>query len=236
MFDFVPPHAAPKLAPLALLAGLLLATPALAGEITVPVDVGVGPAYYLGPGPQFTGTSGHFGLKLSVAAILDKETIRKNIKRVPKQYRAMVKRSGEIRYGPSIFIPDSLIISPALGDTGMYGITWRPVGLNVPLVRDGVRLDLSAGLLLTTALLHSTRFDTTFFLRPGIDLGLRLEVPLTDTLLVSFGAFAQFYIPQMPGEFGMGNTDDPNWLSNTIWLMPQAFMMVHYRFPYTVKL
>jgi hypothetical protein len=198
--------------------------------------VGVGPAYYLGPGPQFTGTSGHFGLKLSVAAILDKATIKKNIKKVPKRYRSMVLRSGEIRIGPSIFIPDSLIISPAMGDTGMYGVTWRPLGLTIPLVKDGVRLDLGVGLLLTAALLHSTRFETTFFIRPGVDIGLRFEVPLSDTLLVSLGAGAQLYIPQEFGSLGTGDTDDPQWLSNTMWLLPQAFLMVHYRFPYTVKL
>ena len=221
---------------LVLLATTAMAAPAHAADVTVPVDVGVGPAYYLGPGPVFRGTSGHFGLKLSVAAILDQQTITKNIKRVPKQYRGMVQRSGEIRIGPSIFIPDSLIISPAIGDTGMYGVTWRPVGLTVPLIRSGVRLDIGAGLLLTAALILSSRFDTTFFFRPGVDLGLRLEIPLTESLLVSFGAFAQAYIPQETGGFGMGNTDDPDWLSDSIWLLPQAFFMVHCRFPYTVNL
>lgn len=215
---------------------LCAALPASAGQLTVPVDVGVGPAYYIGPGPLFSGTSGHFGLKLSVAAILDKATIQKNIKRVPKQYRGMVKNTDEIRIGPSIFIPDSLIISPAIGDTGMYGVTWRPVGLTLPLIRDGVRLDIGAGLLLTTALIHSSRFDTTFFIRPGVDLGVRFEVPLTESLLVSVGAFAQAYLPQETGGLGMGDTDDPNWLSDTIWLLPQAFLMVHYRFPYAVNL
>lgn len=216
----------------------LPASPAGAAQVTVPVDVGVGPAYYYGPGPLFEGTNGHYGLKISVAAIIDRKTLEQNINKVPKQYRSMIKRTGEIRYGPSIFIPDSLIISPKLDGTGMYGVTWRPIGLNIGLIKEPVRLDLGAGLLLTAAFIHSdTMADSpTIFVRPGLDLGLRLEIPFTDNFLMSMGAFAQAYVPQEVGGFGLPDTSKPAWLDESIWLLPQAFVMLHYRFPYTVNL
>ena len=215
-----------------------LPSTALAGPVTVPVDIGLGPAYYFGPGPLFSGTDGHYGVKISVAAILDKQLIEQNIERVPARYRKMVSRTKEIRYGPSIFIPDALIISPKTSGTGMYGVTWRPIALNIPLLQAPVKWTVGAGLLLTYAFIHSDTMaaDVTHFLRPGLDLGTRLELSLSSNVLVSLGCVAQGYVPQRVGDLGLPDLADPTALDDSIWLMFQAFVMLHVRFDHTVHL
>ena len=215
-----------------------------AGELTVPVDVGVGPAFYHGIGPLFDGPAGgervlgHYGLKISLAAIIKQEVIRANLHRVPKRYRGMAARMKEVRYRPSIFIPDAVIISPKLQGTGMYGATWRPIGLNVPLVNRGVKAGLGLGALLTAAFIHSDNMavDSMFFLRPGLDMGASVEIPVTDNFLVSFGWNWAVYIPQIVGGGFLETTFEGDQLGGTVWNIAQAFFKLHFRFPYTVNI
>lgn len=100
-------------APLLLLCALLVPAAASAQRVTVPVDVGVGPAAFAFFGPVFDDQPIHTGLKLSVEAVLDKEWLKKNQRRVPPRYRKYAKSLDEVRISPSILIPDALIISPS---------------------------------------------------------------------------------------------------------------------------
>lgn len=224
------------------LALVLFAQPAAAEPITVPVDVGVGPAAYVISGPVFDDQPVYGGLKLSVQAILDQATIHAHQNRIPRRYRAQALRMTEVRFSPSIFIPDALIISPKLRNTGMYGVTWRPISVGVPLLDGGpVRLRLAAGLLLTYAYLHSDAIEipTTHFIRPGIDVGAELEVALTSWFLVSVGWASGFYVPQGLGVFGLGafgEQQDWQGLRQTLWHFGQGFVKLHFRFPYTTNL
>ncbi|MBI5609675.1 MAG: hypothetical protein HY902_12455, partial [Deltaproteobacteria bacterium] len=170
-----------RTAALLLSAALALAAPARALE--VPVDIGVGPAAHWFTGPIGDDQLGHFGLKLSLAAVLDRALIQRNLDRVPPRYRKLAGSMDEVRYRPSLLIPDSLTISPKLWHTGMYGITWRPVALAMPLSRGASNLTLGAGVLLNYTFIHTDRtaelgFETMHFLRPGVDLTLRWEIPV----------------------------------------------------------
>jgi len=226
---------------LALVPGLH-ALPARAEPITVPVDVGVGPAAYVINGPVFDDQPVHTGLKISVQAIIDQATIQAHQDRIPPSYREQALRMREVRFSPSIFIPDALIISPKLRNTGIYGVTWRPLSIGLPLVdTDSVRLSLGAGLLLTYAFLYSDlpEIPTTHFIRPGIDLGAELEIAITPALLVSLGWSSGFYIPQGLGTFGLGpfgDTHDWDGLRQTLWHFGQGFVKLHFRFPYSANL
>jgi hypothetical protein len=217
-----------------LLSGLSLAQPARAVE--VPVDVGVGPAATWWTGPLAQDQPAHWGLKLSVAAVLDRAFIARHQARVPARYRAMAARTNGARIGPSIFIPDALTISPKTGRTGMYGVTWRPIALSMPLARGATSLDLGVGALLTYTFIHSDAFawQSMHFARPGLDLMLRWEVPIVaDRLLVSIGWASQLYLPQNLGAsvFEPVRLDQP-----MVWHVGQAFLQVHWRFPYEVAL
>jgi hypothetical protein len=220
----------------------LVAPLAQAEPVTVPVDVGVGPAAYVISGPVFDDQPVHGGLKLSVQAIIDQATLRAHQDRIPSRYRDQALRMTEVRFSPSIFIPDALIISPKLRNTGLYGVTWRPLSVGMPLLQGGpVRFGLAAGLLLTYAYLYSdlVEIPTTHFIRPGIDVGAELEVALSSWFLVSAGWASGFYVPQGLGAFGLGPFGEhADWdgLRQTLWHFGQGFVKLHVRFPYTTNL
>lgn len=213
-----------------------------AEAVTVPADIGVGPAAYVISGPVFDDQPVHTGLKISIQAIIDQATIRAHQDRIPASYRQQAMRMSEVRYSPSIFIPDALIISPKIRNTGIYGVTWRPISIGLPLVdASPVRLGLSAGLLVTYAFLYSDlpELPTTHFIRPGLDIGAELEIAVTQSFLVSLGWASGFYVPQGLGTFGMGPFgDEQSWdgLRQTMWHFGQGFLKLHFRFPYTANL
>jgi len=212
---------------------LWFGTALAARPIEVPLDIGVGPAVHLVSGPVFQDRPIHTGLVFSAAAVIDKKTIRKNRRRIPRRYRRQVMQLDEIRISHPL-IPRTIWISPAVGDatTGMYGLQLRPIGIGVPLVSKGVRLDLSAGLVLAYAYLHSTSLDSpTHFLRPGLDPGITLEVPLSERFLVSVGWRSQVYVPQPVG----GSILEVGPLDESIWHIGQGFVKAHVRVPIKVR-
>jgi hypothetical protein len=219
---------------------LFAAGAARAAEVTVPADVGVGPAFYVITGEVARDQPVHFGLKLSVQAIIDQATIRQHQDRIPLRYRRQALRLREVRYSPSILIPDALIISPAVDHTGIYGVTWRPISLGVPLVDTGSTcLRLAAGLLVTYAYIHSdlATIPETHFLRPGVDVGADLEIMFTSSFGVSFGWASGFYVPQVLGGFGLAAEGKSVSLGpDTLWHFGQAYLKLHVRFPYTAKM
>jgi hypothetical protein len=104
-----------RVAVLCRLAGVLavsaFAAPARAEPVTVPIDFGIGPALYVING-RLIDDQLHFGLKISLQAIIDQQTLRAHPERIPPRFRAQVLRLKEVRISPSILIPDALIISP----------------------------------------------------------------------------------------------------------------------------
>lgn len=201
------------------------------GPVIVPVDIAVGPAALLVSGPVADDQTPHWGLKLSVKAIVDQALIQRYKSKIPRKYRGLASRVQEARISPSIFIPDTLIISPKLERTGLYGVTWRPIGITVPLIRRPFRFDISPGLILTYAYMHSDVLANTHFFRPGLDAKAELEIPFSESFLVSLGWTSQFHVPQVIG----GGFLELEPLDESIWHVGQAFVMLHFRIPYRVQ-
>lgn len=222
---------------LQLLLGMLLwaASPAHAKKVTVPLDLGIGPTVLMAvPGPVFEDQPAHFGLMLSAAVVIDQATLKANKKKIPKQYRKMATQMREVRIG-KIYVPETLILSPPIWGTGMYGATWRPLSLGVPLVStDGFSIDASAGLVLTAAFMHSTTLAAPWmvWLRPGLDLRIEAEGKLSDTVLISGGWTSRGYVPQVVG----GNFFAVTPLDQAIIHVGQPFLMLHVRVPITTNL
>lgn len=213
---------------------IALIAAASAKPITVPVDVGVGPATHSLFGPVFQDQPVHTGLAMNVYAVIDNKTIRKFRRRIPKQYRKMAMQIEELRYKPSLLIPDTLFISPKLANTntGMYGISWTPLGLRIPFVREPFEFAISPNVRLTYFYLHSTTLDNTHFLRIGLDGKAAVEVPFSKSWRCSFGWASHVYPPQELGGkvFSWGNPE------KSIWHIGQGFFKIHHRFPYRVRL
>lgn len=213
-------------------------------QIAVPVQIGVGPVGYLigTPnieemrlgGPILEDQLFHTGLRISLTAVISQQLIRENPELVPRQYRNQVAQMGEIRMSPMIasLIPSSLFISPKFQNTGIFGSTWTLFRVGLAPVTDPIRVGLSAGLLGSYAYIYSDLFESTHFLRPGIDAALDIEIPIAEDFLISFGWASQFYLPQRVGgsilEVPIGEPD-------TIWHMGQLYLQFHVRVPYIIE-
>jgi hypothetical protein len=235
----------PLLLAAAALAAATMVVPAdarAATPVTVPVDVGIGPAAYIITGRVADDQPIHLGLKLSVQAIIDQATIQRHQNRIPPRLRARALRMKEVRISPSILIPDALIISPAARNTGIYGVTWRPIGANIPLIDgEAVTLRLQAALLATYAYLTSSlpTIPTTHFLRPGLDLGAELEMFPSPLFGISVGWSSGLYLPQALGSFALkpdSTLSATEARRATLWHFGQAFLKIHVRFPHTTRL
>ena len=206
-----------------------LLAPALAAKVTVPVDVGVGPCAVVPNGDAFAQQPVYGALRFSLQAVIDKETLQQNKKRIPKEYRSMVKDMDEVRITPKIWIPDVVYLSPPVQGTGLYGLGWRFLGVGVPLGP----IDIDAAVIATATYLHGPGLESTLFLRPGLSAGVEFEQALdTDsTWLFSLGWESRLHIPQELGGFGI--SADP---LNDLWHLGHGYLKVHRRFPYTVRL
>jgi hypothetical protein len=203
------------------------------GSNTIPVDIGIGPFAAFITGPVQDDQLIHTGLRLSVAAVLDRETIRENWDRVPPSYRGMAAGISEARVKPLLatLLPTTLYLSPKLYDTGVWGATWELLGLGVPIISDPVRLSVDAGLIFTYLFIHSdTLSSPTHFVRPGLELRVDLEIPFTDDLLMSLGWASQLHPPQKVG----GYPWEVFPLDQTIWHSGLLYLQWHVRVPYAI--
>jgi len=205
------------------------------GPVTVPIDIGVGPAVHLLTGPLQDDQTLHYGLKISLEAVIGRKLIRQNLHRVPRKYRAMAKRQREVRLRPGLvaLVPDTLYISPRRHRTAMYGANWRLLGIGTGL-GERVRLHAGARLGVSYAYIDSddAALGTTHFLRPGLSGEVALELPLAKSFLVSLGWSSYLYPPQNVGGpiFEWGEAD------RSLWHVGQAFVKLHFRVPYTTTL
>lgn len=218
-----------------------------AGPVEIPIDIGVGPQLLLpNPGPIFDDGALHFGLAISIAAVVDQELIRKYAGRIPAEYRSMARNLDEVRVRPWFLglIPELLIISPQLPvvspNTGMYGAVWRPIGVGISPVGEPVRLSFGANIDVAYIFIHSqtlgggtgSAHSITHFVRPGINLDATLEWPLSKSVLLSTGWSSDFFIPQPIGRtpFEIEPVDQ------ALWHLGGPFLKLHVRIPYEVKL
>lgn len=206
-----------------------------AGQVTVPIDVGVGPIGIVPSPPALLDQPVHAGLALSLAAVVDQATIRRFKDQIPAELRQQAMRMDEVRIRPwyLALIPDVLILSPALFNTGMYGAVWHPIGIGVPLLKDPVRFSVGADLALCYLFIHSrTLPEPTHFLRPGLGLRAVVQVPLSETFLLSTGWASDLYLPQPLGQ--------PPWsfwpLDASLWHLGGPFLKLHVRIPFTTSL
>lgn len=217
------------------LIGLLCSGEAEAGKrsVEVPVDFGVGPAVFNMTGPVAQQQAWHTGLAISAEAIIDNKTLRKFKKRIPQQYRKAVLSMDEIRISHPL-IPRTLFLSPAglMSDTGIYGIGWRPLGIDIPWINDGVRFTTGVGVRFTWFYMHSGTLPAPMhFVRPGLDGLVELEIPFSERVLMSVGWDSMVHIPQPVG----GPVFQTAPLDESIWHIGQAFLKFHYRVPVTVR-
>ncbi len=205
------------------------------GPIEVPVDIGAGPVLLWGNPPVGFDQLAHFGLGIEAAAVVDQELIRRFERQIPPGIRQQARALGEVRVRPwwLALVPELIIISPQLWNTGMYGAVWRPFGLGVTFLDKPVRVSANAALDLAYVFIHSrTLPEPTHVVRPGVNLKLDAEVPLSDTFLISGGWSSDLLIPQPLGRSPIEVLP----LDPSLWHLGGPYLMLHYRFPLQLSL
>lgn len=204
----------------------------------IPLNIGIGPAFNYIPSIISEDQLLHYSLKLDLYAALDREFIESHKSRIPKKYRGFVENKDELRIS-YIFIPESIILSPKINNTGMYGVNFRPISIGLPVVKtEKFKSRFNLGLNLTYIFIHSDKiFDGSGnmnFLRPGLNLQFDNIARLTRKFLVSFGLDAYFYIPQRVEKdspiFESGELD------KSIWFILQGYIILNFRTPYNAKI
>lgn len=212
--------------------------PTPSGPVEIPIEVRAGPIALIPSPPAFGDQPVFAGLQIHVAAVVDQDLIRRYRSQVPAWARGAARNVDEVQVRPwyLALIPDVLIISPQVKDTGMYGAIWRPFGVGLPLFKsEAFKLKADAGVGLTVLYLHSqtlgggtvTSPSHTFTVRPGLNLGLTGLVPLSKSWLVSFGWSSEFFVPQVIG----GGFFDALPLGESLWHLGGPFFSIHHRFP-----
>lgn len=209
-----------------------------ASKATVPLQIGLGPAFYFITGPLQEDQAPHYGVQIYARAIIEGENLKRARKKVPKKYRGFLAGE-EVRIG-HLLVPDALIISPRTEHTAIYGATWRPLAVEPDFGSERVRFTVGAGLMLTYAYISTEltpeqqaaqpdlHNGTTHFFRPGVDLRAVMEVKLAEQWLFSVGWSSAFYPPQeLGGDFLAWGS-----LERSAWHFGQAFALLHYRLPY----
>ncbi len=219
-----------------------------AGSSTVaeiPVQVGVGPTGNIFAGPTFeddaVGWGGnlagdqpvHTGLRLSVTAVIDADIIDDHPRLVPRNYRGMLRRAGEVRISPMVLglIPSSLYLSPPIAEASAWGATWSIIGAGITLMNEPVRFSVNGRVITTLMYLNSPSASSPyFFARPGASIVLDLEVPVTDDFLISFGWSSKVHVPPQPLAGGVMEAGEFN--EQSLWHFGQFYVQGHYRFPF----
>ena len=218
--------------PFLLFIFLFLPGTLFAQDVNNPLNVGVGPTFNWLTGPIAKDQTFHYGFRYTTYLAIDRATRLKYMKHIPKAYRKMARQKGEIRFDPMPwYVPRSFIISPKVKNTGVYGLTFRPLGLGIALGE----LRLSAGVLFTYLFIHSDTLPSPMhFLRPGAEIKASFELPLDRRrkTAISIEWASQFYIPQKVGGkiLELGKTNE------SVWHIGQLSIMLHKRFDLSLNI
>ena len=216
---------------------LTLLSPAQAGEtLTITGNAGLGPQWLDFNGPLGEARGSYPAAVFDLYGIIEASQVKALRKRVPRKYRGLVPK-GELRVGPSAYIPDQLIVAPSFdGAPQAYGLGWAPFSVNVPIVnKPRARLDASVALAAAAVAIEGGEtFDGWMvFARPGLQGKVELEVPLAKFLVLSGGYDARVYVPQGLGEGGFGALSTK---AGNLWYMGGPFAQVHARVQVPVQL
>jgi hypothetical protein len=189
---------------------------ALAAKVPVKVNIGIGPTVGTVADPAVD-IPISYGVSLSVEAWVSKKTLRSKAvkKRVPKQYRGMVKAMDDLHVRPvyTWVVPDTVLLAPDLS-AGF----WSPI--SVYLVHRVKPSHLSVSLAPRLGVVYASETAVGW---AGVSLGAELQSPMAKR----FGVSAGFDVG--PGLAGEIEGVRP-------WLFAAGRAQVHLRVPLDVKL
>ena len=194
--------------------------------VTIPIEIGVGPSAQTFFGQMQEQRQMHTGLKIDLAAIIDKAIIKKFKKKIPKKYRKMAMKIGEVRFRPSPipFIPTTLMISPH--DTNpSYGAIWDTFGVGTSLGPIKLGIDLP---IVYSYIGYQVEDEnkSMHLLRPALSAKAALNLQFSKSIGLTIG-WRSYFMPPQPIGGSIGDFEAST--ENTIWHMGQGFATLNFR-------
>lgn len=210
-------------------------------EVEIPVNIGVGPAFFFLPGPL---TGVYTGVQIEIYAAISEELVQANLHKVPKKYRSLAKNvRGETKLQPFPLplIPQALIIAPRQGlvenEGAVYGALWKTFGLGLlslgessefMSVRSGVSLPSAMYLYLD----HPDLDDSSrHVIGLGGDLSAQLQFRFSPKVAIHFSGVTQGFLTNK-----YSYLDEGQWKSEQFFYVNRLSMVFNYRFGYKTKL
>jgi len=212
---------------------LALGLSAQAAKIPVTVNIGIGPTI------GTVGTTGglmapSLGLGLQLEGWVSKKTLRskKVRRRVPKQYRGMVRGMDDLhaRPLPTWVVPDTALIAPLQEGPAVRGASWAPisVALSHRAKAKGPHWSLSVSPRIAWLNLSADGAETTNQGWYGASIDPDLQSNMKNTVGVA-----------VAGSIGAGWTGEPSsayGLDGRPWLMASGTVRLQIRVPIKIKL
>ena len=194
--------------------------------VTIPIEMGVGPATHMFSGKLQEQQNMHYGMRIKLAAIIDQEIIKKFKKKIPKKYRKLSKKIGEVRFRPSPipFIPTTLIISPS--DTNpAYGAIWDTFGVGTGL--GPIKLNIGLPLIYSyLGYMEEEEKKSMHLFRPALSANASLELQFTKSIGMSLG-WRSYFMPPQP--VGGSVTEFATSTKDTVWHIGQGYLTFNFR-------
>ncbi len=194
--------------------------------VTIPIEIGVGPSGQTFFGDLQSQRQLHTGLKIDLAAVIDKAIIKKFKKKIPKKYRKAAMKIGEVRFRPSPipFIPTTLIISPHDSNPS-YGAIWDTFGVGTGLgpIKIGLGLPIVYSYI---GYKEGEESKSMNLFRPALSAKAALNLQFSKSVGLTIGWRSYFMPPQVIG----GSVGDfKASTQGTIWHMGQGFATLNFR-------
>ena len=203
---------------------------ASAGEASAALDVAFGPQVIVPYGVPEGFRSTHPGLAFSARVIVDPKSFRDEIETLSWPWSMLATKAKVVRWNPIPWLPDSVVFSPGFGAGSAVGMSWRVFSTHLTLA-ENPRISLSGGARLTWMSFFGGGQMATHFFRPGLDLGIDFELPVSDRWFLALGYASRVYIPQGWGETPL-SLGDPG---ERLWHMGQFYLQAHRRKPWTIR-
>jgi len=201
-------------------------------EFDVPINVGVGPAFFWIPGVM--GKELHPGARLDLYAVITPKMLQENKDKIPKKYKKFVNTDEEMHVAPfwMAIIPKYLIINPQ-AENYIYGGLWSILGISSTFLKSkSVKLE-GEFILPTISYLYTNaqKNDPDIQHLLGIGAMLRLEntIKFNKNFLASLAYGHNLNI--ISSSYKEEDTSERRWLQAGV-----LSLVFHYRFDVKQKI
>ncbi|MDR1759505.1 MAG: hypothetical protein LBR60_03150 [Fibrobacter sp.] len=219
---------------LLILVSLAGAVPREKIEIEIPLNVGVGPAFFWIPG--VTGRVFHPGLQIEPYAVITPKVLQDNKEKIPMKYRKFLKTREDIHLAPlwMALIPNYIVISPG-SENAVYGGIWSLFSLSTNLW-EASRAKIQGQLILPTLSYLYTHSEENYPLTQhlfGVGAMLRLSAnfKFSENFLATLAYAHDFKLPLPLNTYKTNENAKRDWIHTGI-----LSLVFHFRFPITQEI